>query len=141
MLDATARVTGAVEYLINLRLPGMLAGAIVRSTVPHARIVRVDLVKAEQVTGARALLPGAQLAPLDPHGAVAQWQGDRLCVWSGTQAPYLLRAALARTFALPEDEVRVIVPPLGGGYGGKGGPFLEPLVAAVARRAGGRPVK
>lgn len=85
--------------------------------------------------------PLAQQTSLEPHVSAAQWQGDRLTIWSSTQAPYMVRSVLADLFQLPPDSVRVIVPPLGGSYGGKGHIRIEPMVAALARKTGGRPVK
>ena len=252
MLDSVARVTGAVEYALNLRLPNMLVGKIVRSSVPHARLVKVDVSQAENVPGVLAVLTGAHLGPqaiygvgirdqgvvaldrvrfvgepvaaiaaenldaaeeaaplvevgceelpaifdslaairpgapalherfsnnifkhaklrrgdvergfaeadeifedtftsppaqqasLEPHVTAAQWDGDRLTVWTTAQAPFMVRKVLAEIFGIAPEAVRVIVPPLGGGYGGKGHVRIEPIVAALARQAGGRPVK
>ncbi|HEX5175838.1 MAG TPA: molybdopterin cofactor-binding domain-containing protein, partial [Chthoniobacteraceae bacterium] len=58
-------------------------------------------------------------APLEPRAAVAQWQDDKLTVWTGTQRPFGVRSELARTFAIDETKVRVIAPDTGAGYGGK----------------------
>ena len=63
MLDAVARVTGTVEYMVNLRLPGMLVGRVVRSTAPHARLLKVDAGQAEKVPGVVAVLTRADLGP------------------------------------------------------------------------------
>jgi isoquinoline 1-oxidoreductase len=49
-------------------------------------------------------------APLEPRAAVAQWQDDKLTVWTGTQRPFGVRSELARTFELDEAKVRVIAP-------------------------------
>lgn len=250
MLDSLARVTGTVEYLVNLKMPDQLVGKIVRATVPHARLLNVDASEAEHMSGVRAILtradisklygagindqgvvaidrvrfigepvaviaaeelesaedaaghveieyaelpavygevdavksgapilhanfpnnifrhaklrhgdiekgfaqadeifedvffsPAAQHASLETHGTIAQWNGDRLTIWSGTQAPFTVRRVLAGIFEIPEENIRIIVPPLGGGYGGKGGVRLEPIAAALARKTLGRPVK
>jgi len=252
MLDALARVTGTVDYMINLRLPDMLVGKIVRSQSPHANLLKVDTTDALQVPGVVAILTGADLgdnafygakikdqgvvamsrvryvgepiaaiaaeseeaaeeaamlldieykelpavfdgqeavqpgapvlhedypnnifihsklrhgdmeaafaeadeifedtftsplaqqASLEPHVAAAQWDGDRLTLWTATQAPYLVRRVVAGILDIEQEAVRVIVPPLGGGYGGKGHIRIEPVVAALARKVGGRPVK
>src|ERR1051325_1107899 len=58
-------------------------------------------------------------APLEPRTAVAQWQGDKLTVWAGTQRPFGYRSELARAFGISESNVRVIVPDTGSGYGGQ----------------------
>lgn len=79
-------------------------------------------------------------APLEPRAAVAEWQDGALTVWTGTQQPFGVRDALAETFSLPPDHVRVIVPDTGSGYGGKhrGDAAVE---AARIAKAAGRPVK
>ncbi|MDR3633850.1 MAG: molybdopterin-dependent oxidoreductase [Isosphaeraceae bacterium] len=79
-------------------------------------------------------------APLEPRAAVAEWEDNRLTVWTGTQRPFGVRSELAQAFGLPEDRVRVIVPDTGAGYGGKhtGEAAVE---AARLARAAKRPVK
>jgi CO/xanthine dehydrogenase Mo-binding subunit len=79
-------------------------------------------------------------APLEPRAAVAQWEGDKLTVWTGTQRPFGVRGDLASAFRIPENDVRVIVPDTGSGYGGKhsGEAAIE---AARLARAAGKPVK
>jgi len=252
MLDARARVTGTVDYMINLRLPDMLVGKIVRSQSPHAKLLKVDITDALQAPGVVAILTGADLgenafygakikdqgvvavdrvryvgepiaaiaaeseeaakeaamlldieyeelpavfdeqeavapgapvlhedypnnifmhsklrhgdmeaafaeadeifedtftsplaqqASLEPHVAAAQWDGEKLTMWTASQAPYLVRRVVAGILGIDEKAVRVIIPPLGGGYGGKGHIRIEPVVAALARKVNGRPVK
>jgi nicotinate dehydrogenase subunit B len=58
-------------------------------------------------------------APLEPRAAVAEWNGDKLTVWTGTQRPFGVRNELAEAFHIAEEKVRVIVPDTGSGYGGK----------------------
>ncbi len=84
--------------------------------------------------------PPVQHVSLEPHVAVAQWANGSLTVWSSTQAPHWVAAELAHLFRLPSARVRVIVSTLGGGYGGKIDPSIEPIVAHLARLAG-RPVR
>jgi CO/xanthine dehydrogenase Mo-binding subunit len=252
MLDARARVKGEVDYMVNLRLPNMLVGKIVRSQAPHAKLLKVDTTNALQVSGVVAILTGADLganafygaaikdqgvvavdrvryvgepiaaiaaeseeaaeeaamlldieyeelpavfdaqeaiqsgAPtlhekypnnifihsklrhgdleaafaeadeifedtftsplaqqssLEPHVTAAQSDGDALTVWAATQAPYMVRRVLSEIFGIDQKNIRVIVPPLGGAYGGKGHIRIEPLVAAMSRKTNGRPVK
>src|SRR5213079_352578 len=78
--------------------------------------------------------------PLEPRAAVAKWDGDRLTVWTGTQRPYGVRGQLAEAFHIPEENVRVLMPDMGSGYGGKhtGETAIE---AARLARAAKRPVK
>ena len=79
-------------------------------------------------------------APLEPRAAVAEWNGDKLTVWTGSQRPFGVRGELAEAFHIPEDKVRVIVPDTGSGYGGKhtGECAVE---AARLAKAAGKPVK
>lgn len=270
-IDAAERVTGRVPYLVDSAVPGMLHARLVRSTVPHARLVRVDLEGARRVDGVVAVLSGEALAsgtghvptfgpvfrdrpiladgkvryvgepivaiaadsidaatdaadaveieyedlppvfssrdaldegaplvheeipragptfadininrspgtnvcnqfklrhgdvesglrqadmvfedtftspavqhvPLETHVCIAEATGDRLTVWSTTQLPHILRAQLAEVFGLPLSHVRVIVSTLGGAYGAKCYPSIEPIVAALAY-ATRRPVR
>lgn len=78
--------------------------------------------------------------PLEPRAAVAKWDGDRVTVWTGTQRPFGVRGQLAEAFHLPEENVRVLMPDMGSGYGGKhtGETAIE---AARLARAAERPVK
>jgi isoquinoline 1-oxidoreductase len=81
-----------------------------------------------------------QHAPLEPRAAVAEWQGEKLTVWTGTQRPFAVRDELAAAFHLSQDHVRVMVPDTGSGYGGKhtGECAVE---AARLAKAAGKPVK
>jgi nicotinate dehydrogenase subunit B len=78
--------------------------------------------------------------PLEPRCAVAEWTGDRLTVWLGTQTPFRARAYVAGALGLSEDDVRIIVPPTGSGFGGKHGGDVAAAAARLAR-ATGRPVR
>jgi len=80
--------------------------------------------------------PAAQHAALESFTTVAQFDpSGRLTVWSTVQNPFVIRDQLAELFNLPESMVRVIVLYLGGSYGSKQYPKLEPLVAALAHKA------
>lgn len=271
MIDAVERVTGRVGYTIDLELPRMLHAKLLRSTVPHARIVSIDVTRARRLPGVVAVLTGADLAarsdlhpwfgpvfrdqpvlaidkvrfvgepvaavaaadldtareavglidveyselpavfafddalaedapilhegppqvgqtfpdviieaaggsnicnhfklrkgdieagfaeaahifedtftspavqhvPLETHACLAEVSGGRVTVWAGTQIPFVTRAQLAEIFKIPSSRVRVIVPTLGGGYGAKCYPKIEPVTAVLAAAAR-RPVK
>jgi nicotinate dehydrogenase subunit B len=85
-------------------------------------------------------IPYIAHVPLEPRAAVAEWTGAKLTVWTGTQRPFGVRTEVAQAFRQPEDQVRVIVPDMGSGYGGKhtGEQAVE---AARLARAAGKPVK
>jgi CO/xanthine dehydrogenase Mo-binding subunit len=272
-IDGLAKVTGTVEYTINLEVPGMLHVKVLRSPQPHARVVRIDASRAERLRGVRAVLtrddlkrwnidpyfgpvvrdqpivaidrvryigdvvaavaavdvetaeealeliaveyeplpavfdpqeamrPGAPLLhdviraadvgfadiqalnlgeggpnvvshfmlrrgdleegfrqadeifedefavpaiqhlAMEPHAALAQVHPDgRIEVWSSTQNPSVIREQLAEVFRADLANIRVVAPYVGGGYGGKTYPKLEPLVVALAMKAR-RPVR
>jgi CO/xanthine dehydrogenase Mo-binding subunit len=84
--------------------------------------------------------PSAQHYPMEPHVCVAQFDGNTLNVWSATQSPFPVRQELARIFGIPFSAVRVIVPYVGGGYGGKSGVRTEGIAACLSRMVG-RPVR
>jgi isoquinoline 1-oxidoreductase len=79
-------------------------------------------------------------APLEPRAAVAEWSGDRLTVWTGTQRPFAVRDELAEAFRIDPSQVRVLMPDTGSGYGGKhqGDAAVE---AARLAKAAGKPVR
>jgi CO/xanthine dehydrogenase Mo-binding subunit len=78
--------------------------------------------------------------PLEPRAAVAEWQDEKLTVWTGTQRPFAVRDELAQAFHIPSQKVRVMVPDTGAAYGGKhtGDAAVE---AARLAKAAGKPVK
>jgi len=86
--------------------------------------------------------PSVQHVPMETHVAIVQWKNrDQITIWSSAQSPFTVRNLFCNTFKLPLSNVRVLVPHVGGGFGGKAGIHLEPLVACLSRKAGGRPVK
>lgn len=84
---------------------------------------------------------GIQHVCLEGHGAIAKFDRDGLVVWTCAQSPFFMRGQLARAFGLPQNKVRMIIPPIGGGFGNKWELRVEPVVAALAKRTKGRPVK
>lgn len=271
-IDSRDRVTGSIEYVLNLEVPRMLYGKVLRSPYPHARIISIDTSKADRFSGVVTTLKGSDIvnhpevrgrfgpifidqgivaidkvcfvgdpvvavaavdedtaeaalelieveyeelpavfdveeaikpdAPLvhetflprdksfpdmilrpkagtnicnhfklrkgdievgfaeadlvfedtfytpqchhftmEPHVCLAQVDGSKnVTIWSSTQTPYIVRKQLAETFMIPESRVRVKVTTLGGGFGAKTYPKLEPLAAVLAWKTG-HPVK
>ena len=80
---------------------------------------------------------------IEPHSATAQWNTDEsVTIWASSQGHFALRDHTARILGVPVSKVKVIPMEIGGGFGGKGqgGCYIEPVVAALARKTG-RPVK
>lgn len=59
-------------------------------------------------------------APIEPHTAAAKIEGDKITVWASAQTPFLVRSAIAEKLNISAEKVRVIVPFVGGAFGGKG---------------------
>jgi xanthine dehydrogenase YagR molybdenum-binding subunit len=80
--------------------------------------------------------------PMEPHAAIAAWEaGDKLVVYDTTQGVHMTRAGLAEALGLRLNQVRVICPFVGGAFGAKDSLWPYTILAAVAARRTGRPVK
>jgi nicotinate dehydrogenase subunit B len=99
-----------------------------------------DAALAGATIGVEATYTAAYLAhvPLETRAAVAEWEDGRLTVWTGTNVPFAVRARLSQALGIGEAAIRVIVPPFGGGFGGKHGD--EAIEAARLARGSGWPV-
>ncbi|MGW2339157.1 xanthine dehydrogenase family protein molybdopterin-binding subunit [Streptomyces sp. NPDC001661] len=79
--------------------------------------------------------------PMEPHAATARWEDGRLTVYDSSQGASTVRDVLASLFELPKDQVTVVSEHVGGGFGAKGTPRPHVVLAAMASRVTGRPVK
>jgi CO/xanthine dehydrogenase Mo-binding subunit len=115
-----------------------------RNDASFASITKGDaataMAGAAHVVSSRYVADGCHAAPIEPRAVVAQWEGDKVTIWSSTQVPFDARAGVCETLELPTNRVRIIVPHLGGGFGGKCGFHYEAHIAALAR-ATKRPVR
>ena len=234
--DGALRAAGRASYTVDIRLPGMLHAAVLRSAVAHARVTGLDLDAARALDGVRAVLgpdsdvsftspipflapdlsyagqpialvaadtaaqahaalqalapelevlphvldplqavydqrlvgdpvevargdvdaamaaaeltveleletPDHLQTPLEPHAAVASWEGDALTIWLSTQGMFDARRELADVFGLATDQVRVISEYIGGAFGSKQGAGFEAIAAAELARRALRPVR
>jgi len=255
--DARAKATGTAIYTDDIKLPGMLHGRILRSPLPHARIVHIDTSKADSLAGVRCIITGedtpkvkygnwrlfpetqdeyplavdkvrfigdevAAVAAIDPDiaeealglikvdyeelpavfdvdsairegapvihdycptnisvnrkirygdiekafaqsdyiredvftvhavshaylepcSSLAQCDLDgRITLWTSTQVPYIVQCLLASTLKMRENDIRVIKPFVGGGFGGKMELRAWEFCAAFIAKKTGRPVK
>lgn len=105
---------------------GNLAGGIARAAS------RVDAVYTTPVENHN---------PMEPHGTIASWDGGHLTLHDSTQNVTGARKHAAGTFGIEPDQVRVICPFVGGGFGSKGTSWSHVMLAALAARHVGRPVK
>jgi 4-hydroxybenzoyl-CoA reductase alpha subunit len=82
-------------------------------------------------------------SPIEPHAAIAVWEddGSTLVLHASTQVPHYLQYMVARVLDIPLGRIRIIRPPVGGGFGGKLDTTPLDLISAIASRRLGRPVK
>src|SRR5437879_4247479 len=153
----TFEQTRAAAYLIRVsydRLPGKYA---LRDGLDQARTPRVDANAAQpdsavgDFVGAFATAP-IQLdvtyttplqshAMMEPHATLAMWNGDKLIIHTANQMLSQGRDSVARTLKMPPENVRLVSPYIGGGFGGKLWVNADAILAAIAARKLNRPVK
>jgi xanthine dehydrogenase YagR molybdenum-binding subunit len=85
--------------------------------------------------------PDQAHAMMEPHASIAAWDGDKLTVWTSSQMIDWGTGDLARTLDISKENVRLISPFIGGGFGSKLFLRADALLAALGARAAGRPVK
>ena len=102
--------------------------------------VEAGLEMADHVVTSRYVADATHAVPIEPRAVLAQWEGEKVTIWTSTQVPFDARDGVCKTLQMPTNRVRVIVPHLGGGFGGKCGFHYEAHVAALARAAK-RPVR
>ena len=85
--------------------------------------------------------PDQSHAMMEPHATIAAWEGDRLTLWTANQMIAWSKGDVAKTLGIPKDNVRLISPYVGGGFGGKLFVRADAILAALGARAAGRPVK
>lgn len=85
--------------------------------------------------------PDESHAMMEPHATVASWEGDRLTLWTSNQMVAWGMGDLAQTLGIPKENIRIVSPFIGGGFGGKLFLRADILMAALGARAARRPVK
>jgi xanthine dehydrogenase YagR molybdenum-binding subunit len=104
--------------------------------------VEAALEQAEVVHEATYTTPMEHNNPMEPHTTTALWDGERLTLWMSSQGVHPTRRTLAPVLGLAPEQVRIISPHVGGGFGSKGVPHADLVLAALAAIAHpGRPVK
>ena len=103
--------------------------------------VEQGLRDAQVTISATFRTPVALHTALEPHGAVAEWEGDRLTVWESTQGVFRVRNNLAQAFKLPHTHVRVLCDFMGGGFGAKAYAGAHTYAAALFARQLRLPVR
>jgi CO/xanthine dehydrogenase Mo-binding subunit len=140
ILHEGARTLASRRPDILARQPGFEGSNVIHQFVQRRGDIEAGFAEADEIIENVYYSPPVQHVPMEPHVVVAKWDGDRLTMWDSTQAPNWVQIELANLFKLPSSNVRVIVGTLGGGYGGKIDPSIEPIAAWLARKAR-RPVR
>jgi 4-hydroxybenzoyl-CoA reductase alpha subunit len=85
---------------------------------------------------------GTTHAPMEEHACVADCHADgKITLWTSTQTPHYVHREVAKVLGIPLSRLRVIVPPVGGGFGGKCEPFAHDFAACLFALRHGRPIK
>lgn len=119
------------------------AGTNFQKTDPDARVGDFEKAFGDAPVTLDAMYhtPDQSHAMMEPHATLAAWEGDKLTVWTSNQMIDWGRTDLAKTLGLPKDNVRLISPYIGGGFGGKLFVRSDVVLAALGARAAKRPVK
>jgi len=147
LFQATAAMEAAAKTASWKPAPVLTSSKTVHAYLKeHARMGNAGGSSAEKgfATAAKTLsatytLAYIQHTPMEPRAAVAEWNDGKLTVWAGCDGPYRAKGDLVRLFGIPAERVRVIIPDMGGGFGGKHNPDAA-LEAARLAKAAGRPV-
>lgn len=99
------------------------------------------MAQAEVKIKGRYATPREYNMPMEPHACVASWQNERMTVWEPSQWVMGAQTEIAEWLGIEVDQVRIISPYVGGGFGSKPVPYTHVALACVASRALGRPVK
>jgi xanthine dehydrogenase YagR molybdenum-binding subunit len=89
----------------------------------------------------RYTTPDQSHAMLEPHATTAAWNGDKLTLWTANQMVAWSVGEMARTLKIPKENVRIVAPYIGGGFGAKLFLRADAVLAALGARQVGRPVK
>src|SRR5262249_18571191 len=139
------RVVPLVHAAVRIRESGFayLAGlkpVAGTNVCTHFKLLRGNIEKgfaeSDRIFEDTFTLPATQHSFLETHACIAAVEpGGRITVWATTQNPFVVRTQLSNIFKIPISKVRIIVPYLGGGYGGKVYPKIEPITVALALKA------
>ncbi len=99
--------------------------------------VQIAFASAHLVLENTYWVPWIAHVQLEPHSAIALWDGESFTVWSSSQSPFFIRETISHLFDVSPSHVRVVIPYVGGGFGGKSDVTIEPLLAVTAHKLPG----
>jgi isoquinoline 1-oxidoreductase len=130
-LDAISVQWTSDPHPNSLTLPDYL----VKSASPPPNAFTAELDSAAKTLKQSYFIPYVQHVPMEPRAALAEWVDGKLTVWTATQQPFGIRRSIATAMRTSEDNVRIIVPDFGGGFGGKHTDECAVEAARLARAA------
>ncbi|RVT40153.1 aldehyde oxidoreductase molybdenum-binding subunit PaoC [Sphingobium algorifonticola] len=135
--------TGEGRFDLAAAMRGATAPKDVQGSPADTRTGDFDgaFAKAAVKIDQRYTTPDHSHAMMEPHATTAAWTGDKLTLWSSNQMIAWSVGEIARTLKIKPDNVQVIAPYVGGGFGAKLFVRADALLAALGARAAGRPVK
>ena len=139
-LDPLPVVVDPEVSVTNEHLLHEAAGTNISFEIPPRK--PADFESCEVVVRQRIVNQRVAPCPLEVRAAAALWTDEgRLTHWASTQGPHSVRDALAKAYGLEKEQVRVISPDVGGGFGAKGAVYPEELLMGWVARKVGRAVK
>ena len=97
--------------------------------------------KAAVKVDATYIVPYEHCMPMEPHAALAIWEDEQLTLWSPQQIPAMAHTCVAKTLQIKPEQVRIVTPYIGGGFGSKVPVHAHTILAALGAKVLGRPVK
>jgi xanthine dehydrogenase YagR molybdenum-binding subunit len=107
----------------------------------HRGDLQIGFSKSAAIVEETYITPIQHHNPMEPHGTIAWWEGEKLNVYDATQYISGVRMSLAKTLNVPVDYVHVMNPVVGGGFGSKGSMWSHVPLCAMAAKVTGKPVK
>jgi xanthine dehydrogenase YagR molybdenum-binding subunit len=136
-----ARTKGAFDLAAASRLPPVTPAKPNPALASSVGDFDAAYAKAAVTLDAAYTTPDQSHAMMEPHATIAAWDGDKLTLWSAIQIVGWGRRDIASILGMQKENVRIVAPFIGGGFGGKGSILCDAVLAAVAAKQIGRPVK
>ncbi len=136
-----ARADGSYDLAAALKAAPPKAGDDKKPPVDRVGDFDTAFADAEVKLDATYTTPDQSHAMMEPHASIAAWEGDKLTLWTSNQMIAWGRGDVAKTLGISKENVRLISPYIGGGFGGKLFVRADAIMAALGARAAKRPVK
>ncbi len=136
-----ARADGSFDLAAALKAAPPKTGEDKKPPIDRVGDFDTAFAEAEVKFDATYSTPDQSHAMMEPHASIAAWEGDKLTLWTSNQMIAWGRGDVAKTLGIAKENVRLISPYIGGGFGGKLFVRADAIMAALGARAAKRPVK